>query len=171
MRRAVLPLLMLAWSATAQAQPTQNPPQGEPDAAAEPLAPPPPAVRIDPNAPTTAYDSRVKQSFAAAESFQGPLDGGWTLSAGAEGPLYAIRFVDKAGRVEAAWRDLRRQGALGSSGFVEQVARDGGRLVLRFSPSDGVQDVATLNAAAGGWTGELDENGRKRAVSLAKTSP
>jgi hypothetical protein len=171
MRAGLLAVALLAAAATAGAQPTQNPPQDEPDAAAEPPAPPP-AERIDPRAPTAAYDSRVTQSFAAAESFQGPLDGGWTLSAGAEGPLYALRFVDKAGHIEAAWRDLRREGALGASGFVEQVARDGGRLTLRFSPAAGVEDVATLVAGAGGaWSGELDENGRKRAVSLAKTSP
>jgi hypothetical protein len=175
MRAVVLASVMtLTWAAAAQGQPGPEPPppQGEPDAAAEPPAPAQPGARIDPAAPTDAYDSRVKQSFAAAQSFQGPLDGGWTLSATGEGQLYAIRFVDRGGRLEAAWRDLRRKGALGASGFVDQVERLGGRLTLAFSPVDGVRDVATLTAGAGNlWTGQLDENGRTRAVALAKTSP
>jgi hypothetical protein len=164
----------LAGAAAAQGQPAREPPppQGEPDAAAEPPAPVPPGARIDPAAPTDAYDSRVRQSFAAAQSFQGPLDGGWTLSATGEGQLYALRFVDRGGRLEAAWRDLRRKEALGASGFVDQVERSGRRLTLGFSPTAGVREVATLTAGAGNvWTGQLDENGRKRAVALAKTSP
>ena len=170
----VLLAVVLAGAAAAQGQPAREPPppQGEPDAAAEPPAPAPPSARIDPAAPTDAYDSRVQQSFAAAQSFQGPLDGGWTLSATGEGQLYALRFVDRGGRLEAAWRDLRRNGALGASGFVDQVERSGGRLTLGFSPIAGVRDVATLTAGVGNrWTGQLDENGRKRAVALAKTSP
>lgn len=171
----MLAVMALAGVAAAQGQPTTReppPPQGEPDAAAEPPAPAPPGARIDPAAPTDIYDSRVRQSFAAAQSFQGPLDGGWTLSATGEGQLYAIRFVDRGGRLEAAWRDLRRKGALGASGFVDQVERSGGRLILGFSPTAGVRDVATLAAGAGDlWTGQLDENGRKWAVALAKTSP
>ena len=153
----------------------REPEPGDEEAAAgqaEPVNPEAPPASDVPAPSSEAYDSRVRQSFAAAESFQGPLDGGWTLSATGEGQLYAIRFVDKAGRLEAAWRDLRRQGALGASGFVDQVDRSGGRLTLRFSPAAGVRDVATLTAGSGGvWSGELDENGRKRVVSLAKTSP
>ena len=171
---ALLSVVLLASAAAAQGQPAREPPppQGEPDAAAEPPAPVSPTARIDPAAPTDAYDSRVQQSFAAAQSFQGPLDGGWTLSATGEGQLYAIRFVDRGGRLEAAWRDLRRTGALGASGFVDQLERSGGRLTLSFSPTAGVREVATLTAGAGNlWTGQLDENGRKRAVALVKTSP
>jgi hypothetical protein len=141
--------------------------QAEP---ANPEAPPPASTAPQPS--TEAYDARVRQSFAAAESFHGPLDGGWTLSAHGEGQLYAIRFSDNHGKLEAAWRDLRRKGALDASGFVEQADRRGAQLTLRFSPAAGVQDFATLTATANGaWTGELDENGRKRAVTLAKTSP
>ncbi|MFC3071391.1 hypothetical protein [Phenylobacterium soli] len=118
------------------------------------------------------YDARVRQSFAAAESFQGALDGGWTLAAGGEGPLFAIRFADHDGEVEAAWRDLRRPGALGASGFVDAVERDGPRLILRFAPAPGVQAIATLTATgSGGWSGELAENGRRRPATLTKTAP
>jgi hypothetical protein len=159
------------------------PQEGDEDIAAGRIAPPQPDTTAPAAAPSgrkpepgTAasggYDSRVIESFQAAERFQGPLDGGWTLAAKGGAPLYAVRFVDHAGKLEAAWRDLRRTGALDASGVVDEVARDGGRLSFRFTPMTGVTDVATLTAGAGGvWTGELDEAGRKRAVTLAKTSP
>jgi hypothetical protein len=189
-------IILLAFAALAagpaRAQQPPSPPPSNPDLAkglfgerepepgdeeeaagqAEPVDPEAAPPSDAPAPSSEAYDNRIRQSFAAAESFRGPLDGGWTLSAAGEGQLYAIRFVDKAGRLEAAWRDLRRQGALGASGFVDQVDRAGGRLTLSFSPATGVRDVATLTPGSGGvWSGELDENGRKRAVSLAKTSP
>lgn len=161
--RAVLPILSLvvlaaAWPALAQEQAAQ-------DQTAQQQAPP------APSASTEVYDSRVRQSFAAAESFQGPLDGGWTLAAG-EGRLFAIQFSDREGRLEAAWRDLRRAGALESSGFVDEVERAGGRLTLRFASAAGVRDVAVLTPGPGNrWSGELVENGRRVAVTLAKTAP
>jgi hypothetical protein len=189
MRARLLAVALIALAAPcARAQPAPAPPlselqkglfgerepePGDEAAAAGQAEPDAPEAPPAPSPSTEGYDTRVRQSFAAAESFQGPLDGGWTLSARREGPLYAIRFSDNHGRLEAAWRDLRRsKGALDSSGFVQGVERDGGRLTLRFSPADGVRDVATLAAQADGrWTGELDENGRKRAVTLRKTSP
>ena len=174
--RPLLPILSAlalaaAWpcGASAGAQPAPAEAGDEEEAAPGPVAPP--AAPDPPPASAEAYEARVRQSFAAAESFQGPLDGGWTLSAPGEGRLYAIRFVDRPGRLEAAWRDLRRQGALGASGFVDEVQRAGPRLTLRFSPATGLEDVATLTARGDGWSGELVENGRRRAVSLAKTSP
>jgi hypothetical protein len=114
----------------------------------------------------------VRQSFAAAESFRGPLDGGWTLSAKPKEPLYAIRFSDDHGQLEAAWRDLRRGAALDASGLVEQVDRQGDRLTLSFTSATGVRHVARLKARSdGAWAGELDENGSRRKVTLEKTSP
>jgi hypothetical protein len=185
MRAALLGLALLAAAGAVRAQPApppaalqnglfgeREPEPGDEDVAAgrvepeaTPAAPPPPS--------TAAYDARVRQSFAAAESLQGPLDGGWTMSAEDGGPLFEIRFADAHGRLEAAWRDLRRPpGALDASGVVEQAQRDGDRLTLRFAPLAGVRDTAVLRAAAGGtWTGELDENGRKRAVTLTKSAP
>jgi hypothetical protein len=188
MRAAVLCLALIAaaapWAVRAQPAPAPPPaalqnglfgerepdPGDEAEAAgqAEPAAPAAPATPPS----TENYDARVEQSFAAAESFRGPLDGGWTLTAKREGPLYAIRFSDNHGQLEAAWRDLRRDGALDASGLVEQVERTGDRLTLSFTPAAGVRDVATLKARRdGAWAGELDENGRKRKVTLRKTSP
>jgi hypothetical protein len=138
-------------------------------------------VRVDetgktPDAPLTvrdlAYDARIRSSFASAESFQGPLEGGWTLSA-ADQDLYALQLVDRRDRLEGVWRDLRRRGALNGSGLVDDMQRQGAALVLRFTPTPGAEtSVATLHDSGGGvWTGELAEAGRRRAVTLRRTSP
>jgi hypothetical protein len=175
-------LIAMAVSGAVRAQPAPAPPpaalqnglfgvrEPEPGDEAEAAGQTDPAAQA---APTTEnYDARVRQSFAAAESFRGPLDGGWTLSAKREEPLYVIRFSDNQGQLEAAWRDLRRGGALDASGLVEQVERQGDRLTLSFTSAAGVRNVATLKSRPdGAWAGELDENGRKRKVTLRKTSP
>ena len=119
-----------------------------------------------------AYESRLRSSFASAQGFQGPLDGGWTLAVAGEGDLYALELVDRArGEVEGAWRDLRRKGALAGWGFVDDIVRSGGNLTLRFTPeAGGASAVATLRGGYGdAWTGELDEGGRKRPATLRRT--
>jgi hypothetical protein len=121
----------------------------------------------NPDAPATptelAYDSRLRSSAASAQSFQGPMDGGWTLSAAGRA-LYAFQLTDRNGAVEGAWRDLRRAGALDASGFFDIVERTGGDLTFRFTESV----VAVLHPEGGRWTGELTEGGRREAVSLTR---
>ena len=77
-----------------------------------------------PDAPPTerdvAYDSRLRASFASAQSFQGPLEGGWTLTAVFQREpratdLYALQLVDRRDRLEGVWRDLKSSGALDGS--------------------------------------------------------
>jgi hypothetical protein len=126
-----------------------------------------------PNVNDLAYETRLKSSFASAQGFQGPLDGGWTLSAKDAGDLYALQLVDRPDRLEGAWRDLRRKGALGASGLVDDIRRNGADLTLSFSASDAAQPVtATLHAAYdGAWSGNLTEGGRTRAVVLRRQAP
>ena len=173
----------------------------EPDEAAEkPLPPPPPQaappapytpspprpkltapVHIEetgktpdapPNVRDLAYDSRLKSSYASAQGFQGPLDGGWTLAAKGAEDLYALQLVDRADRLEGAWRDLRRKGALGASGLVDDIQRMGTDLTLRFAAGGAAFVTATLHGAYdGSWTGELTEAGRTRAVVLRRQYP
>ncbi|WP_374472113.1 hypothetical protein [Phenylobacterium sp.] len=169
----------------------------EPDTAAEPAAAPepeiaipaapvpyaPPAPRLtepvfvdqtgkNPDAPPSvrdlAYESRLRASFASAQSFQGPLDGAWTLTAADGAGLYAFKLVDRSGgTLEGAWRDLRRPGALGASGFVDEIRRDGGRLTLRFGEAS-----ANFSGGYGDrWSGELVEGGQRRTVTLVKAPP
>ncbi|MFT4254768.1 MAG: hypothetical protein QM608_20070, partial [Caulobacter sp.] len=111
-----------------------------------------------------AYELRVKGSIAAAQGLQGPLDGGWTIRGADGAALYALQIVDPAGGygpVEGAWRDLRRPGAVGSTGLIDSVERtyDGGAAV-RFMAKAGVGSTLSLSAGPDGvWSGRLAEDG------------
>jgi hypothetical protein len=117
-----------------------------------------------------AYDARIRASFASAQGFQGPLDGGWMLSADGQ-DLYALQLVDRRDRLEGVWRDVRRKGALNASGLVDDLQRQGGELTLRFAAQPGAAaTVATLHEAGDGqWRGELAEGGARHAVVLRRT--
>ena len=117
------------------------------------------------------YETRLRSSFASAQGLQGPLDGAWTLSTNGGQPLYSLLFVDKGrGQLEGAWRDPRRRGATDSSGFLVGVQRMGSQLTASLQPRPGAATTnITLNPAAGGtWTGELDEDGVRTAVTLKR---
>ncbi len=150
-----------------------------------PAAPPPPRltapVHIEetgktPDAPPSprdiAYDNRLRASFASAQSFQGPLEGGWTLAAqGVD--LYALQLVDRRDRLEGVWRDVRRKGALDASGLVDDIQKVGGDVTLRFTPRPGAPtSVAVLHGGGDGrWSGELTEGTERRPVVLRRNAP
>jgi hypothetical protein len=152
---------------------------------AETAAKPPPRRKPNilpipaPGEPTPAeqvYELRVRGSIAAAQNLQGPLDGQWRV-AGPDGtPLYALQIVDKASGaapLEGAWRDLRRTGAPGSTGLIDDLQREGEGLSARFSAREGGQ-ASTLVLrpdADGRWAGELVEDGAARAVSAEHLLP
>jgi len=129
-----------------------------------------------PDSPPTvrdmAYENRIRSSFASAEGFQGPLDGGWTMSAGGQ-DLYSLQIVDRRDRLEGVWRDVRRKGALNASGLVDDMQRQGSDLTLRFTPAAGAPTTVVVlhDGGAGHWTGELTEAGQRRSVSLRRTGP
>lgn len=112
-----------------------------------------------------AYDSRLRMSASAARSFEGPLEGGWTLAAGGS-DLFALQLVDRAGFVEGAWRDLRRPGALDASGFIDAAERNGGDLTFRFAGA-----VLVLHPAEAGWAGQLTEAGHTTTARLTRRRP
>jgi hypothetical protein len=144
----------------------------EPDEAAEP---PPPQVRRSVRGGVTrelsdaAYDARIRASMAAAGTFRGPLEGGWTI-VGSNGDLYDLQLSDKKGVVEGAWRDLRKAGAPNASGFIDAVERAGGEVTVRFGEG---RLVALLRAQPDGrWTGELSgDGGSPRPVVLKRRGP
>lgn len=119
-----------------------------------------------PSPAEAAYDSRVRSSAASVQGFQGPMDGGWTLSVGGRA-LYALQLVDRGGAVEGAWRDLRRAGALDASGFFEAVERAGADVTFHFSETT----VAVVHAEGVRWAGQFTEAGRTEAVSLTRRVP
>ena len=137
-------------------------------------------VRIEetgktPDAPPTirdlAYDARIRSSFASAQSFQGPLDGGWTL-ADTFGDRYVLQIVDRRDRLEAVWRDLRRPGSINGSGLVDQIQRAGGDLTLKFSETQTPDLTLTLREQADGrWTGKLVRGDATFPVTLRRTGP
>lgn len=121
------------------------------------------------------YEMRVRGSIAAAQNLQGPLDGQWRI-AGPDGtPLYALQIVDKAGGgapLEGAWRDLRRTGAPGSTGLIDDLQREGEGLSARFSAREGGQaSILTLSPDGDGWRGQLVEDGASRAVAVEHLLP
>jgi len=126
-----------------------------------------------PSLAAMAYDMRLRSSFMSAQGYQGPLDGGWTLAAPGGEELFALQLVDRPDRLEGAWRDLRRKGALDGSGLVDDIQRTGSELTLRIpSGSGGGVAVASLHGTADGrWAGELTEGGQPRPIILRRTGP
>ncbi len=157
-----------------------RPPQAMPEA----NAPPPPkgALRIEqtgvspegaPSYSDTDFESRIRQSVAAAQGLQGPLDGQWTLYDGAGRPLYIFMFVDPAGGrgvLEAAWRDPRRSRGSDDLGVVDSLEHAGLSLSLRFVPRGGdpVTAIRLQGLASGAWDGQMTENGVAQKVSLRR---
>lgn len=121
------------------------------------------------------YEMRVKGSIVAAQGLQGPLDGGWKVSGPDGSTLYALQIVDPAGGygpVEGAWRDVRRAGAVGSTGLIESVERSGSDLVVRFSPRGGPPAVLSLSPAGSTrWSGNLYDAGVNQTVIADREAP
>jgi hypothetical protein len=115
-----------------------------------------------------AYDLRIKGSIVAAQGLQGPLDGNWAIDGPDGKALYALQIVDKVGgydRLEGAWRDVRRAGAVGSTGLIDFVDRSYNGFQARFSPRPG--QLATLDLTPrgdGSWSGRLNETGVQTLV-------
>ena len=126
-----------------EAEPPQNP--------AAPEAAPPSGA----NPSSAAYDARIRQSYAAAESFQGRLDGGWIASARGRDVLQ-LQLVDKGkGQVEGAWRDLLAGAGLNASGLLDPTPVSSGALEASFARSDGMKFRLSLHTAGSQWAGRL----------------
>ncbi|THD50949.1 hypothetical protein [Phenylobacterium sp.] len=125
----------------------------------------PPAIR------DLAYDARIRASFASAESFQGPLDGGWTL-AEPRGDFYVLQIVDRRDRLEAVWRNVRRTGSLNASGLVDEIQHQGAQLTLRFTEyPEPASTVSLREGPDGTWSGKLARGDQIVTVTLRRTAP
>jgi hypothetical protein len=146
-----------------------------------PAPEPPPSAGLDPADPQRSplpmaevYDLRVKGSILAAQGLQGPLDGGWSIVGPDGATLYALQIVDKVGGydgLEGAWRDVRRGGAVGSTGLIDFVDRSSGGFLTRFSPRAG--QLATLDLTPrgdGSWSGKLNDNGVETPVTAHRVA-
>jgi hypothetical protein len=120
-------------------------------------------------------DARLRASAAAAQSLQGPLDGGWRLNDGEGRLLYRLQIIDPGpnGRegLGAAWFDPRRVGAFYARGVVDDMVREGNTVTIRFTPGPaGPQSVLVLHPSAySDWFGDLHENGVVTAVALRRS--
>jgi hypothetical protein len=160
---AVLPNAPAPRSYTVAPRTQQDTPVGIDEAGKTPDAPP--SVR------DLAYDARIRSSFASAQSFQGPLDGGWTLS-DQFGDRYVLQIVDRRDRLEAVWRDLRRPGSIEGSGLVDQIQRSGGDLTLKFTETKTPDLTLTLRDGGDGrWSGKLVRGDTTFQVTLRRTGP
>jgi hypothetical protein len=144
--------------------------------------PPPRGPKVDapgklpepaPTVPDLAYDSRVLSSFASAQSFQGPLQGGWTLSAAgpnaeSKGDLYDFQITEKRDELGGAWRDLKRGRDPLGSGILDLLQRTPAGLVIRFTPTGQPPVSVTLRPDL---KGELVQADRRTAVALRRVAP
>lgn len=119
-----------------------------------------------------AYDLRIKSSILAAQGLQGPMDGGWAVLDGDGRELYTLQIADPpggSGAPEGAWRDIRRPGAVGSTGLIDSVDRSTGALVARFTPRPGRPSWVSLRPdGSGDWSGVLVEDGYETPVSARR---
>jgi hypothetical protein len=157
-----------------------SPPRAMPTANAPP--PPPTAPRLEqtgvsPDGPASttdiAFESRIRQSVAAAQGLQGALDGQWTLYDGSGRPLYVFIFIDPAGgrgSLEAAWRNPRRVRGADDLGVVDTLQHTGLTLTLNFTPHGGAPATAIQlqGQSTGAWDGQMTEAGTALKVSLRR---
>ena len=145
-----------------------------------PAEPDPAPVTIDqvaktPGGPLTpqeeAFDQQVRQSYSAVDQKQGPLEGAWRLVAAVGKPLFGCQLADlPTGGVEGAWRDLRRQSALGGSGFIAEIYRDEDGLRMSFYERDGegATEIVLTPSGPGEWSGNLWDDNRKIPVTMKR---
>lgn len=118
-------------------------------------------------------DARVGGSFNAAESYQGPLDGSWTLVSASGQALLAFQLVDRPGGqspLEGVWRDLRHPIVPGDIGFIDDLQRGPGMLAmtLNATPGEAAKTITLHTDPTGGWSGTMRENGADAPVKLRR---
>jgi hypothetical protein len=136
------------------------------------LAAAPAAGRAQGYSSDSLIDARIRGSADAAESYQGPLDGSWTLVDGSGKPIYAFELVDHVGGrepLEGVFRDLRRPPVPGDIHVVDSLDRAGGALdVTLRARAEGPPVSIHLQNGADGWAGEMREGGAAMAVKLRR---
>jgi len=110
--------------------------------------------------------ARIARSASAAEAFQGPLDGTWTLRDLRGRALYVFQIADPVGgegSLQVAWRN--HANALGP---VTRARRGAQSLSLDFTVDGRRVRVALRGDGRRGWRGELTQGGTVHPVSLRR---
>jgi hypothetical protein len=119
--------------------------------------------------PEPDLGGRIAASAAAAQAWQGPLDGAWTLYDARRRPVLSLEITDPAGGgpLEGAWRAAD---PATSSGFVEAIERRGARLTLRLAPeAGGPATLVTLRRRGSrSWRGWIMRDGVRRPATLER---
>jgi hypothetical protein len=118
----------------------------------------------------TDLATRMRDSAAAAQALQGPLDGTWTLWDARGRSLFVFQITDPvggAGPLEGAWR---RSGASAPAGMIEAIARRGDHLAIRFAGAGEVVRARLRRRGDGAWSGEANENGRDLSVAIRRST-
>ena len=133
---------------------------------------PSPGTTTSAPVPDNVIDARIRASAEAAESLQGPLDGGWTLVSTAGTPIYGFELVDKPGGqapLEGVWRDLRKAQGPGDINVIDSFTRGVDTLTVSFFAKPGDPAVTVdLKNGAGGWAGQLHEGTVTTDVTLRR---
>jgi hypothetical protein len=119
--------------------------------------------------PDQVFEQRMRDSAAAAQALQGPLDGRWTVTDARARVVYVLQIADAphaAAPLTAAWSDPH----MGALGGVDAISRAGDRLNLAFAPDpDGPPVRLSLRRLKrGGWRGLLTSGALKRPVRLKR---
>ena len=120
---------------------------------------------VSPGDVQTAYDQGVAQAEIDADRRAGPLDGRWRVADADGKPLLSFALTDRGEgrRIEGAWRRLDARAASTADGPAGPAGFDGAAAVVPLADGE-----LHLRAAAHGWSGELVQNGRARAVTVAR---
>ena len=136
-------------------------------AAVDPVAPPPPADRLEPEAPGSAYEAAVADvvaRIAAGELFQANIARAWTgeLHPGADPFDVLLRLADRASAYGAFWRLGDR--ALVSNSPELFLTLDGDRIETRPIKGTRPRDADPVRDAA--LAAELQASAKDRAENL-----
>ena len=120
---------------------------------------------VSPGDGQTAYDQGVAQAEIDADHLSGPLDGRWRVADADGKPLLSFALTDRGEgrRIEGAWRRLDARAAPTADGPAGPARFDGAAAVVPLADGE-----LHLRAAGRGWSGELVQNGRARAVTVAR---
>lgn len=126
------------------------------------------ALQVSAASPDRAFEQRMRDSAAAAQALQGPLDGRWTVTDGKGHTLYLLQIADppqEAAPLTAAWSDPRT-GALGG---VDAISRAGDRLSLAFAPDPAAPPVRLIlrRLKGGAWAGWVTSGAARLRVRLS----
>jgi hypothetical protein len=114
-----------------------------------------------------AYDATVRNGAALAQSRQGRLDGGWTLTGADGAALFSLEIADRGEGVEGVWRAL--DGGERRWGFLAPAYSAEGTTLRLFATDAAGSATLTLQPALDGtWRGQLTRNEASVAVVMRR---